>query len=243
MPNRKKNNRNNRKKRVNNNRQINSMLALPKQMSYIGTTSVRSLDVNIPIYAVNNLGTPFYSVGTSTAAPVIAFNIAAAAVLTYPEYAQIARSFNLIQLKGVEVSLYRSSNFIGNGGIISTLPSISFCISPLNYLAGSITQQQALATNDNSSEFNLVTFDAASYKLNFPPVVSGKSSSANDIFTYGSMTWSPTTINGVQTLPDIFFNLGSLSQPTFPGTAAVQAYLVATAHVRLNVVFAGPQSL
>jgi hypothetical protein len=211
-------------------------------MSILGKPVSRAIDVLVPIYAVNTIGGAYYSLGTSTSAPVMSVNVPSLAISTFPEYSQLVRNYGLIQLKGCQLSIYRSSNLVMNTANITNIPSLNLQLSQTNYSAGTVTLQQALATSDNSVEINLNTFDSFSFNLNFPPNVVGRSALLGTTFSYGSAVWSPTIINGSQTLPDIYLNLGSFQVPSFTNTPAYQAYQIASVHARLNVIFAGPQS-
>jgi hypothetical protein len=213
-----------------------------KSLSFIGKPITRSLDVLIPIYAANTLGNSFYSFSTSLSSPVMSVNINSLALNQFVEYSQFARAYGLICIKGMDVSIYRSSNLISNTSVITNIPSLFLQIAPTQYSAASTSQQQSLATSDNAAEINLNTFDSFAFKLALPPVIASRSSSLNDVYNYGSNVWTPTVVNGAQALPDIFMNLGSLQFPTF--VSSTTAYLqIASVHVKLNVVFAAPQSL
>lgn len=217
---------------------------VPKfRMSMLGTTNPRKIDCIVPVYAVNSLGGSFYSFGTTTAAPVMSANLSQLILLSYPEYAQLVRTYGLVQLKSINLVVSRSSSLIQNFNIIGNTPPYMLQISMTNYSAGSVTQQQALATSDNTIEVNLQTYDACEATCLIPPAVVGRSNTANDIYIYGSNVWCPTVINGVQAFPDIFLNLGSLTVPSFQTGAAQTAYLIGNIHLTFNMIFAGTQSV
>lgn len=235
---------NNKKNRKNNgarNTQLASIAKI-KQLSFLGPTANRAIDVIFPVYAVNTISGGYYSLGTSTSAPTITQNITQQAIIQFTEYSALVKDYGLVQIKSLDISIYRSSNLINNTANITNLPSFSFQISPSKYPAGTTAIQQNIATSDISAEFNVNTFDSFAYRVAFPPVVSGRSDIINDVFTYGSSVWSPTVVNGTQCLPDIFLNLGSLQFPTFTNVPAYAAYQIASIHLRLNVVFASPQT-
>lgn len=213
-----------------------------KSMSFIGKPITRSIDVIVPIYAANTLGNSFYSFATSLSSPVMSVNLNSLALNQFVEFSQFARSYGLLCIKGMDVSIYRSSSLVLNTSVITNIPSLFLQIAPTQYSAASTSQQQSLATSDNAVEINLNTFDSFAFKLALPPVVASRSSSLNDVYNYGSNVWTPTVINGAQALPDIYLNMGSLQFPTF--VSSTTTYLqIASVHVKLNVVFAAPQSL
>jgi hypothetical protein len=212
-------------------------------MSMLGTTNPRKIDCIVPVYAVNSLGGAYYSFSTSTSIPAMSSNLSQLILTSFPEYSQLARTYGLVQLKSIGLVNTRSSALIQNFNIIGNTPSYMLQVSMTNYPTGSTTAQQSLATSDNSVEINLQSFDGCEAVCLIPPAVVGRSNSSNDIYIYGSDVWCPTVINGVQTFPDIYLNLGSLSFPTFQSTAAQTAYLVSTIHVTFDFVFAGTQSL
>lgn len=225
-------------------RGFNRQLAtVNKRSSLLGKTLNRELDVIISLYANNNLGTPFYSFGTSTAAPVMSVNLTGTAISQFPEYAQLVRTYGLVKLNSVSYNISRASPLVVNSSIIGNTPPVFLQTSLTNYTAGSVTLQQSLATSDNCIEVNIQTYDMFSVNCLIPPCISSRSSLANDVFCFGSNTWTPTIINGVQTMPELYLNLGSLSTPSFQSGATSTAYLVATIHAKLHLTFAGPQSL
>jgi hypothetical protein len=233
------------KKNRKNNAPCNTQLASVgkiKQLSFLGPTTNRAIDVVLPVYAVNTLSGGYYSLGTSTSAPTITANITSQAISQFTEYSALVKDFGLVQIKSLDISIYRSSNYINRTTDITNLPSFSFQISPSKYSAGTTAIQQNIATSDTSAEFNVSTFDAFAYRVVFPPVISGRSDILSDISTYGSSVWCPTVVNGTQCLPDIFLNLGSLQFPSFTNVPGYQAYQIASIHLRLNVVFASPQT-
>jgi hypothetical protein len=212
-------------------------------MSLLGKTYTRQLDCRVNIYAVNPLSGAFYSLGTAISAPSMSINLTNLLITQYPEYSQLVRTNGLVKLLGASLQFSRTSSLIQNTNVIGNTPSIFLQLSMTQYAAGSVSAQNSLATSDNAVEINVQTYDPYSWKINFPPVVVGRSAAANDIFIYGSEVWSPTIMNGQQVLPDIFINLGSLESPSFQSGALNTAYQLATLHVRFNAVFAGPQSL
>jgi hypothetical protein len=234
---------------ANNTRRIQQLLSnkmqlsSPRAMSLLGKTFTRQLDCRVNIFAVNSIGGGFYSFGTSVAAPSVSVNLTNLLITQYPEYSQLVRTYGLIKLLGTSIQFSRTSSLIQNTTVIGNTPSMFLQLSMTQYSAGSTATQAALATADNAVEINVQTYDPYSWNLNFPPVVIGRSASANDIFAYGSDVWSPTIINGIQVLPDVFINLGSLEFPSFQSGAANTSFQLATLHVRFNCVFAGPQSL
>lgn len=235
--------------RGNNTRRIQQLfnnkmqLSSPRAMSLLGKTFTRQLDCRVNIFAVNSIGGGFYSLGTSTAAPQMSINLSNLLITQYPEYSQLTRTYGLVKLLGTSIQFSRTSALATNTAVMGNTPALFLQLSMTNYSAGSAAAQQSLATADNTVEINVQTFDPYSWNLKFPPVVIGRSTAANDIFAFGSDVWSPTIINGLQVLPDIFLNLGSLEFPNFQSGAANVAFQLATLHIRFNVVFAGPQSL
>lgn len=218
-------------------------MAVPKAMSLLGSVLSRQLDCRLNIYAVNSVGTPYYSFGTSSAAPLMSQNITSLIISQYPEYSQLVRTYGLIKMQRVEIQFSRTSSLIQNVNVIGNSPSVFLQLSQTSYTAGSVTLQNSLATADNSVEINVQTFDPYSFLVNLPPSIVGRSQAANDIFVYGSQTWIPTVMIGAQVLPDLFVNLGTLEQPSFQVGAANTAYQLATLHVKIHCNFASPQSL
>jgi hypothetical protein len=221
-----------------------ALSSVPNQrLSLLGPTAPRMLDCLIPIYAVNSIGGPYYSFATTTAAPTMSVNISTLIVGSFPEYSQMVRAYGLIQLRGIELRVTRSSPLSVNTSVIGDTPAIFLQTSLTQYSAGSVTQQRSLATSDNCMEVNLQTYDSFLATVAFPPAVSSRSSILNDVYVFGSATWSPTAIGSTQTLPDIFLNLGSLASPSFQSGAANNAFQIASVHLVLQVVFSGTQSL
>jgi hypothetical protein len=218
-------------------------LSNPRAMSLLGKTITRQLDCRVNIYAVNSIRGGFYSLGTSVAAPTMSVNLTSLLITQFPEYSQLVRNYGLVKIQGASIQFSRTSSLIQNTSIIGNTPSIFLQLSMTNYSAGSTTAQQSLSTADNAVEINVQTYDPYSWNLNFPPVVIGRSSAANDIYAFGSDVWSPTVINGSQVLPDVFLNLGSMEFPNFQSGVANAAFQLATLHVRFNACFAGPQSV
>jgi hypothetical protein len=221
-----------------------ALSSVPNQrLSLLGTTAPRKLDCLLPIYAVNSVGGGFYSFATGTGTPIMSANISTLIVAAFPEYGQMARTYGLIQIKGLNLKVIRSSPLSVNTSLIGDTPSYFLQASLTNYSAGSVTLQRSLATSDNTMEINLQTYDSFFASIVFPPAISSRSSAINDVYVFGASTWSPTTINGTQALPDIYINLGSLATPSFQTGAATAAYQIASIHVELVCVFAGTQSL
>lgn len=242
------NRKNNRKSRNNNRRQrirqpnLGTISTL-KSNSLLGPTLTRQLDIVIPVYAVNSLSAPYYSFGTSTAAPVMSTNITQLAITSFPEYSQLARAYGLVQLKSLQTIISRSSPLAVSTNIIGDSPNVFFQISQTNYPAGSVTLQRSLATSDNAIEVPLNTYDSYQFITAIPPCVVGRCTAANDIFPFGSSVWNPTNINGMAVLPDMFVNVGSLQPPSFQSSAANAAFQICALHIKIKCVFAGTQSL
>lgn len=243
---RRNNYRNNRsKRRPRDKANQNALLSIPSakviNMSMLGRTAPRKLDAIIPVLAVNNFGSGFYSFLTSSSAPSLSVNLSDRIVADFAEYANLAKMYGLIQLKSIELRIVRASNTVNNSNVMIETPSLFLQVSQTNYPAGSIALQQAIATSDNAVEINLQSFDAFRAICQIPPVLVQKSSVLADNFTIGSSVWNPTAIGSTQTLPAIYLNLGSLQQPTFASSTTI-AYKLLTIHVIYNVVFAGTQS-
>jgi len=235
--NKNKNKNRKNKRRVN----TNNSNALSKQipLSILGSTVCRDIDCLINVNAINtSLGT-FYSLSTGLTTPTVSISMSALAAIQYSEYKQYAALNNLVQIKGFEILITRSSTLLTNTNVAGNLPSIFFQVSP-NLQPNSTTGLTNVAIADNSNEYNICTFNSRNYGVNLPPIYMGKSSSSNDYFPCGSMVWLPTIYNGVISLPDVYLNLGSLSPPTFQSGAPNGAYQVAQVHIKMKVVFASP---
>jgi len=224
-------------------RKINSAnstaLSRPIPLSILGSTVTRDIDCLINVNAINsNLGS-FYSFATGTTSPTTSISMSGLATIQYSEYKNFAALYNLVQIKGFNILVTRSSTLLTNTAIAGNLPSIFFQVSP-NFQPNSTTGLQNIAISDNSSEFNICTFTSRNYSVALPPVYLGKASSNNDYYPCGSQVWLPTVYNGALSLPDIYLNLGAFSPPTFQTGAAVGPYQVIQVHVKMKVVFASP---
>jgi hypothetical protein len=230
--------RRNRKKLLKNNSQ---QLAVPRPMSILGETIDRAIDILINVYAVNSLGTPYYSFGTSTATPVISENLTNAMILQFTEYSELASIYGLAKLKKIQLGFTRASNFIGSSNnILENTPSFFLQTSTIPYSTGSITLQNKIAQSDNSVEVDLQTFEPKAWNVMLPPSVVSNNRANNQTFVFGAQVWVSTKLNNVQNFPDLFLNLGSLAQPTFVSGASNNSYLVGQIHGRMQMSFAGP---
>jgi hypothetical protein len=68
-------------------------------MSILGETIDRAIDILIDIYAVNSVGTPFYSFTSSQGAPTMSVNITDLMILQFTEYSELVRIYGLTKLK------------------------------------------------------------------------------------------------------------------------------------------------
>jgi len=234
-----------KRSKQNNKANRNDLLTIPStkviNMSLLGPTAPRKLDAVIPILAVNNFGTGFYSFNTSSSAPTMSINLSDRIVSDFAEYANLTKMYGLIQLKSIELRIVRASNTVQNSNIMVETPPLFLQLSTTNYSAGSVALQKALATSDNAVEVNLQTYDSFRAICPVPPVLVQKSSVLADSFTIGSQVWNPTAIGATQTLPAIYLNLGSLSIPTYVSSSSL-SYTLLNVHVLYNVVFSGTQS-
>jgi len=234
-----RNRRNNRKRILKNNSQ---QLAVPRPMSILGKTNDRAIDILVNIFAVNSLGTPFYSFSTSAGSPQLSSNLTDLMILQFTEYSELAQIYGLVKLKKIQLGFTRSSNFIGGGTtILQNTPSIFLQASTIPYSTGSVVLQRAIAQSDNSIELDLQTYDPKSYEIFLPPHIVSNNRANNQTFAFGSQTWISTRLNNVQNLPDLFLNLGSLATPTFdPSTTSGNSVLIGQIHGRMQLSFAGP---
>jgi hypothetical protein len=233
-----RNRRNNRKRILKNNSQ---QLAVPRPMSLLGETIDRAIDIIIDIYAVNSIGTPFYSFSNSAGTPNISINMTDSMILQFTEYSELTRVYGLCKLKKIQLGFTRSSNFIGGGSsVLQNTPSIFLQVSTIPYTAGSITLQRSIAQSDNSVEIDLQTFAPKAFNIMLPPHVVSNNRAANQTFVFGSQTWVSTRLNNVQNFPDLFLNLGSLATPTFDSTVSNNSFLIGQIHGRMQLSFAGP---
>jgi hypothetical protein len=233
-----RNRRNNRKQVLKNNSQ---QLAVPRPMSILGETVDRAIDILIDIYAVNSVGTPFYSFSNSQGSPSMSVNITDLMILQFSEYSELVRIYGLTKLKKIQLGFTRSSNFIGGGAnIIQNTPSLFLQASTIPYTAGSVTLQRAVAQSDNSVEVDLQTFEPKAFNIMLPPHVVSNNRANNQTFVFGSQTWVSTRLNNIQNFPDLFLNLGSLATPTFDSQASNTSFLVGQIHGRMQLSFAGP---
>jgi hypothetical protein len=232
------NRRNNRKRILKNNSQ---QLAVPRPMSILGETIDRAIDILVDVYAVNSLGTPFYSFSNSTGSPTMSTNITDLMILQFTEYAELARIYGLTKLKKIQLGFTRASNFIGGGSsTLQNTPSFFLQASTIPYTAGSVTLQRAVAQSDNSVEVDLQTFEPKAFNIMMPPHIVSNNRSNNQTFTFGSQTWVSTKLNNVQNFPDLFLNLGSLAIPSFETGAPNNSFLIGQVHGRMQLSFAGP---
>jgi hypothetical protein len=210
-------------------------------MSILGETIDRAIDILIDIYAVNSVGTPFYSFSNSQGSPSMTVNITDLMILQFTEYSELTRIYGLTKLKKIQLGFTRSSNFIGGGtNVLQNTPSFFLQASTIPYSAGSITLQRAIAQSDNSVEIDLQTFDPKAFNIMLPPHIVSNNRSNNQTFVFGSQTWISTKLNNVQNFPDLFLNLGSLATPTFDSQASNNSFLVGQIHGRMQLSFAGP---
>jgi hypothetical protein len=228
----------NRKRILKNNSQ---QLAVPRPMSILGETIDRAIDILIDIYAVNSVGTPFYSFSNSAGSPTMTVNITDLMILQFTEYSELVRIYGLSKLKKIQLGFTRSSNFIGGGSsTLQNTPSLFLQASTIPYTAGSATLQRAVAQSDNSVEIDLQTFDPKSFNIMLPPHIVSNNRANNQTYTFGSQTWISTKLNNVQNFPDLFLNLGSLATPTFESSAPNNSFLIGQIHGRMQLSFAGP---
>jgi len=232
-------NRKNRRKRVlkNNSQQ----LAIPRPMSILGETINRAIDILIDIYAVNGLGTPFYSFSSTAGAPSMSYNLTDNMILQFTEYSELARIYGLVKMKKIQLGFTRASNYVGGGNtaLVNT-PSFFLQASTIPYTAGSISLQRAVAQSDNSVEVDVQTFNPKSWDIMLPPSIVSNNRANNQTFVFGSQTWVSTKLNNVQNFPDLFINLGSLATPSFDTSASQQGFLIGQIHGRIQLSFAGP---
>jgi hypothetical protein len=210
-------------------------------MSLLGETIDRAIDILIDIYAVNSLGTPFYSFSSSQGSPNMSANLTDAMILQFTEYSDLARIYGLCKLKKIQLGFTRSSNFIGGGtNVLQNTPSIFLQLSTIPYSTGSIQIQRAIAQADNSIEIDLQTYAPKAFNVMLPPHVVSNNRAQNQTFVFGSQTWVSTRLNNVQNFPDLFLNLGSLATPTFDSQVSNNSFLVGQIHGRMQLSFAGP---
>jgi hypothetical protein len=210
-------------------------------MSLLGETIDRAIDVLIDIYAVNTLGTPFYSFSTSATSPNMSANLTDLMILQFTEYAELTKIYGLCKMKKVQLGFTRASNFIGGGtSVLQNTPSFFLQISTIPYLSGSVILQRAVAQSDNSVEVDLQTFDPKAFNVMLPPHVVSNNRANNQTFVFGSQTWVSTKLNNIQNFPDLYLNLGSLATPTFDSSASNTSFLIGQLHGRIQLSFAGP---
>ena len=233
-----RNRRNNRKRVLKNNTQ---QLAVPRPMSILGETINRAIDILINIYAVNSVGTPFYSFSSTSGAPSMSLNLTDSMILQFTEYSELTRIYGLCKLKKIQLGFSRSSNFIGGGATtLQNTPSLFLQASTVPYPAGSVTLQRSVAQADNSVEIDLQTFEPKAFNIMLPPHLVSNNRAQNQTFVFGSQTWISTKLNNVQNFPDLFINLGSLATPTFDSQASNSSFLIGQIHGRMQLSFAGP---
>jgi hypothetical protein len=210
-------------------------------MSILGKTVDRAIDILIDIFAVNSIGTPFYSFSTSQSSPSMSVNITDLMILQFTEYSELTRVYGLTKLKKIQLGFTRSSNYVGGGTqILQNTPSFFLQASTIPYSAGSITLQRAVAQSDNSIEIDLQTYEPKAFNIMLPPHVVSNNRANNQTFVFGSQTWVSTRLNNIQNFPDLFLNLGSLATPTFDTQASNASYLIGQIHGRMQLSFAGP---
>jgi hypothetical protein len=210
-------------------------------MSILGKTVDRAIDILIDIFAVNSIGTPFYSFSTSQTSPVMSTNITDLMILQFTEYSELTRVYGLTKLKKIQLGFTRSSNYVGGGTqVLQNTPSFFLQASTIPYSAGSITLQRAVAQSDNSIEIDLQTYEPKAFNIMLPPHVVSNNRANNQTFVFGSQTWVSTRLNNIQNFPDLFLNLGSLATPTFDSQASNSSYLIGQIHGRMQLSFAGP---
>lgn len=216
-------------------------LAVPKPMSILGETIDRAIDVLIDIYAVNTLGTPYYSFNTSTSIPNMSANLTDKMILQFTEYSELAQIYGLAKMKKIQLGFTRASNFIGsNATILENTPSFFLQASTIPYLTGSVSLQNKVAQSDNAVEVDLQTFQPKAWNIMLPPSIVSNNRANNQTFVFGSQVWVSTKLNNLQNFPDLFVNLGSLAQPTFTAGASNTAFLIGQIHCRVQLSFAGP---
>ena len=191
--------------------------------------------------AVNSLGTGFYSLGTTTAYPTMTVNITNSMITQFTEYSELVQLYGLAKLISIEVNFSRASNYIGaaNNSILNT-PPIFLQVSTIPYTVGSLLLQQKVSISDNSEEINLQTNASRKFKVSMPSCIVSHNRASDQVFAFGSNTWVSTRLNGTQTFPDLFLNLGSLTPPTFDTSAGSLLFQVGQIHLKLRVEFAGP---
>jgi len=240
-----KQNQNNNKNRANNRKRIlkqnSQQLAVPRPMSILGETIDRAIDILIDIYAVNSLGTPFYSFSNSTGSPNMSTNLTDSMILQFTEYADLSRIYGLVKLKKIQLGFTRASNFIGGAsGAIQNTPSFFLQASTIPYSAGSVSLQRSVAQSDNSVEVDLQTYSPTAFSIMLPPHIVSNNRTNNQTFAFGSQTWVSTKLNNVQNFPDLFLNLGSLAIPSFETSTPNTSFLIGQIHGRMQLSFAGP---
>jgi hypothetical protein len=210
-------------------------------MSLLGETIDRAIDVLVDVYAVNSLGTPYYSFTTSTSIPNMSKNLTNDMILQFTEYSELTQIYGLAKLKKIQLGFTRASNFIGsNSTILENTPSFFLQASTIPYLTGSVSLQNKVAQSDNSVEVDLQTFEPKAWNIMLPPSIVSNNRANNQTFVFGSQVWVSTKLNNIQNFPDMYVNLGSLAQPTFASGAPNSAFLVGQIHARMQLSFAGP---
>lgn len=210
-------------------------------MSLLGETINRAIDVLVNVYAINSLGGPFYSFNTTTGSPLMSSNITHEMILQYVEYSDLVQLYTLVKMNKIQFQFSRSSNSIASGNDLVNTPNIFFQCSTVPKLSNSVTDLPKIAQADNSVECDLQTFRPRAWDLILPPSIVAINRYHNDIYTFGSDVWLSTTLNGVQQFPDLFLNLGALTQPTFTSTSSASNVLVGQMHIRFQLTFAGPK--
>jgi hypothetical protein len=233
--------RNRRQRRKKVLKQNTQQLAVPRPMSILGETIDRAIDILVDIYAVNSLGTPYYSFSSTQGTPTMTTNITDSMILQFTEYADLSKIYGLCKLKKIQLGFTRSSNFIGGGAnVLQNTPSLFLQASTIPYTAGSVSLQRLIAQSDNSVEIDLQTFDPKAFSILLPPHIVSNNRAQNQTFVFGSQTWVSTRLNNVQNFPDLFLNLGSLATPSFDSQASNASFLVGQIHGRMQLSFAGP---
>jgi hypothetical protein len=232
-------NRNNNRRRIL--KQNSQQLAVPRPMSILGETIDRAIDILIDIYAVNSIGTPYYSFSTGTSIPIMTSNLTNSMILQFTEYSKLSTIYGLTKLKKIQLGFTRSSNLIGSTSkdLINT-PSFFLQTSTIPYNTGSLSLQRAVAQSDNSVEVDLQTFEPKAWNIMMPPAIVSNNAANNQTYTFGSQTWVSTKLFNVQNYPDLFLNLGSLATPSFDASSPNSAFLVGQIHGRMQLSFAGP---
>lgn len=210
-------------------------------MSILGETIDRAIDILVNVYAVNSLGTPYYSFGTATSIPNMSTNLTNDMILQFTEYSELSTIYGLSKLKKIQLGFTRASNLIGSSNnILENTPSFFLQTSTIPYSTGNISLQNKVAQSDNSVEVDLQTFEPKAWNVMLPPCIVSNNRANNQTFVFGAQVWVSTKLNNAQNYPDLFLNLGSLAQPTFATGAAQGAYLVGQIHGRMQLSFAGP---